>query len=58
MAETVDVLFVDDSPADVTLTLRAIQAEEFPEKFKVLRDGEETSVNTLNAAFHLQGVAA
>jgi len=41
MAETVDVLLVDDSPADVTLTLRAIQAEEFPEKFKVLRDGEE-----------------
>jgi len=41
MAETIDVLLVDDSLADVTLTLRAIQAEEFPQKFKVLRDGEE-----------------
>ena len=24
----------------------------------VVREGEETTVNTLNAAFHLQGVAA
>ena len=41
MAEAIDVLLVDDSLADVTLTLRAIQAEEFSQKFKVLRDGEE-----------------
>ena len=41
MAEAIDVLLVDDSLADVTLTLRAIQAEELPQKFKVLRDGEE-----------------
>jgi len=41
MAEAIDVLLVDDSLADVTLTLRAIQAEESRQKFTVLRDGEE-----------------
>jgi two-component system, response regulator len=39
--EQVDILLVDDSQADVKLTLHAIKYENLPHRFRVLRDGEE-----------------
>jgi CheY-like chemotaxis protein len=39
--QQVDILLVDDSQADVKLTLHAIKYENLPHRFRVLRDGEE-----------------
>jgi CheY-like chemotaxis protein len=39
--QQVDILLVDDSQADVKLTLHAIKYANLPHRFRVLRDGEE-----------------
>ena len=41
MSEQTEILLVDDSQADVKLTLHAIEAHNLPQRFKVLRDGEQ-----------------
>jgi two-component system, response regulator len=41
VSEQVEVLLVDDSQADVKLTLHAIEYQNLPHRFRILRDGEE-----------------
>lgn len=41
MSSQVEVLLVDDSQADIKLTLHAIEYQNLPHRFRVLRDGEE-----------------
>jgi two-component system, response regulator len=50
MSDHVDVLLVDDSQADVKLTLHAIDYEHLPHRFRILRDGEE-AMNYLLSSF-------
>ncbi|HLJ30439.1 MAG TPA: response regulator [Candidatus Angelobacter sp.] len=41
MVEQVDILLIDDSQADVQLTIHALECEGLQHRLKVLRDGEE-----------------
>jgi CheY-like chemotaxis protein len=41
MAESIDILLVEDNPNDVQLTLLAFQRQNLSNKIAVVRDGEE-----------------
>jgi CheY-like chemotaxis protein len=41
MAESIDILLVEDNPNDVQLTLIAFQRQNLSDKIAVVRDGEE-----------------